>query len=78
MQIVSKPLHLFSEGEKGIIKEIYLEGSIRDRIQDLGLIRDTEFTCIKKQGNKPIILIVRGAVIALRQCDAMLISAYNK
>ena len=41
-------LSQLSEGESGIVKRINLKGSMRRRLQDLGLICEMEIKCLFK------------------------------
>ena len=54
-------------GEKAKIKSININGSMKRRLLDIGLIEDTITECV---GNSPMgdpkAFLIRGAVIALR------------
>ncbi len=53
--------------EKGIVKKIMIEGSIRRRLLDLGLIENTEVLVLQKSPfGDPIAYLIRGTVIAIR------------
>ena len=64
------------QGQTAVVKEIFLNGEMRRRVYDLGLIPGT---CVKRlhaaPAGSPIAYAVRGAVIALRRCDAQHIAA---
>lgn len=64
------------QGQSAVVMEISLQGQMRRRIYDLGLIPGT---CVKRlqtaPAGSPIAYAVRGAVIALRRCDAQHIAA---
>ena len=48
-----------------------LSGGMRRRVQDLGLVPGTRVTCVRRAlSGDPIAYRIRGAVVALRKCDA--------
>ena len=54
-------------GTRAIVKELLTIGSIRRRLQDIGLIEGAEVECLyKSPPGDPIAYQIRGAVIALR------------
>ncbi len=59
------------KGQRAVVSELLAEGSIRRRLQDIGLIRGTSVECvgISPLGD-PAAYLIRGAVIALRGKDA--------
>ncbi len=65
------PLSAITPGETARVAEIRVEGALRRRLFDLGLIPDTLVSCrfIAPAGS-PMAFTVRGAVIALRRRDA--------
>ena len=65
------PLSAIAPGEMAWISEIRVEGALRRRLFDLGLIPQTLVSCrfIAPAGS-PMAFTVRGAVIALRRRDA--------
>lgn len=64
------------QGQSAVVTEVTLHGEMRRRIYDLGLIPGT---CVERlqtaPAGSPIAYEVRGAVIALRRCDAQKIDA---
>lgn len=67
----AKKLSTLQRGERGIVHQIELSGSMRRRLQDIGLIQGTTITCLQKSPlGEPIAYLIRGAVIALRQEDS--------
>ncbi|MBQ7957283.1 MAG: ferrous iron transport protein A [Clostridia bacterium] len=72
-------LSQLSEGEIGIVNAINVTGSMRRRLQDLGLIRETEIKCLFRnvKGNLGAYNI-RDAVIALRNSDTSRIEVIRK
>ena len=64
------------QGQSAVVMEISLQGQMRRRLYDLGLIPGT---CVRRlqtaPAGSPIAYVVRGAVIALRLCDAQHIAA---
>ncbi|MBR6756082.1 MAG: ferrous iron transport protein A [Peptococcaceae bacterium] len=55
------------KGKQGIVAQINLEGELRHRLQDLGLVENTEITCVGQSPlGDPKAYLIRGAIIALR------------
>ncbi len=53
--------------EKCKVKQLMLEGPIRRRLLDLGLIEETQLEALEKSPfGDPIAYLIRGTVIALR------------
>lgn len=58
------------ENEKAVIKNINIKGTMRRRLQDLGLISGTKVECVLKKSNGMISAYnIKGALIALRKTD---------
>ena len=58
-------------GESAKVLKLKSMGSMRRRLQDIGLIEGTDVTCVlKSPGGDPIAYQIRGAIIALRQEDS--------
>lgn len=58
-------------GEKATICCLLLTGTMRRRLQDIGLIEGTNVECLlKSPSGNPVAYLIRGAVIALRQEDS--------
>ena len=58
-------------GSSCIIKKINLEGSIKRRLLDIGLIEGTKVENVLVSPFKdPIAFLIRGAVIAIREDDS--------
>lgn len=56
------------ENQTGQVKKILLDGKLRNRLNDLGLIEGTNIECLYR--NKGIsAYMIRGAVIAIRAED---------
>jgi len=59
------------QGQKAKVKSILSTGSIRRRLQDIGLIEGTEVECLQiSPAGDPVAYLIRGAVIALRSEDS--------
>lgn len=57
-------------GENGTIKKLLSTGSMRRRLLDIGLINDTNVTCVgQSPTGDPKAFLIRGAVIAIRSED---------
>ncbi|HHY65209.1 MAG TPA: ferrous iron transport protein A [Clostridiaceae bacterium] len=59
------------QGQKAKVKSLLSTGSMRRRLQDIGLIEGTEVECLQKSpAGDPVAFLIRGAVIALRSEDS--------
>ena len=66
-----KSLHDLKQGESGCVRALLSTGSMRRRLQDIGLIEGTRVKCLQKSpAGDPTAYLIRGAVIALRSEDA--------
>lgn len=66
-----KSLKDLKQGQKAKVKSILSTGSIRRRLQDIGLIEGTEVECLQKSpAGDPVAYLIRCAVIALRSEDS--------
>ena len=64
-------LNELKPGQRAKVKALLSTGSIRRRLQDIGLIEGTEVECVQKSpGGDPVAYLIRGAVIALRSEDS--------
>lgn len=71
MNETAKTLSSLEEGAKGRVSGILIEGSMRRRLQDIGLVEGTPVICLKKSpSGDPVAYLIRGAVIALRGQDS--------
>ena len=58
-------------GQIGIVKAILATGTMRRRLQDLGVIEGTGIQCLQKSpAGDPVAYRIRGAAIALRKEDS--------
>ncbi len=59
------------EGERARVSSLLSRGSMRRRLQDIGLIEGTEVECVQKSpAGDPVAYMIRGALIALRSEDS--------
>ena len=59
------------EGERARASSLLSRGSMRRRLQDIGLIEGTEVECVQKSpAGDPVAYRIRGALIALRSEDS--------
>ena len=60
--------------DTAVVKEIFADGQLKRRFFDIGIVNGTKIKCvaISPQGD-PKAFFVRGAVIALRNADSVLI-----
>ena len=64
-------LNNLNEGEKCRVKKLLIQGNMRKRLRDIGLIEGTNVDCLKKSiSGDPTAYLIRGAVIALRSDDS--------
>lgn len=65
-------------GEHAVVSSLDSTGSMRRRLLDIGLIRNTEVECLgRSPGGDPSAFLIRGAVIAIRSedCRNILVSS---
>ena len=63
----SEALSCLQEGQRARVLTILENGSMRRRLQDIGLIEGTTVECVQKSpAGDPVAYGIRGAVIALR------------
>lgn len=68
---VLKTLNNIKLDKKFIIKEINIDGNLKNRLLDLGFIKGNEITCIYESPSKnPRAYKILNSVIALRNEDA--------
>ncbi len=71
MHFPASTLTALNIGQKAKIKKLSSTGTMRRRLQDIGLIEGTEVECVLKSPcGDPAAYQVRGAVIALRSEDS--------
>ncbi len=59
-----------SAGDVAVVRSLSLEGDIRRRLQDIGLIEGTLVECLgKSPSGDPHAYLIRGAVIAIRAAN---------
>lgn len=67
----AKTLFNMSEGDSARVTALLNEGSMRRRLQDIGLIEGTTVVCLQRSpSGDPTAYFIRGAVIALRKEDS--------
>ena len=63
-------LNELNPGETAVVKELKTRGSIRRRLLDIGLVKDTKIECVgKSPAGDPAAFLIMGAVIAIRSED---------
>ena len=68
-------LNKISTGEFAVVLSIDTELSLKQRLYDIGLVPGTKIKVVHQSpSGNPRAYLVRGAVIALRNCDAEKIS----
>lgn len=64
-------LNSLNEGENCRVTKLLIDGKMRSRLSDLGLIAGTRVACLQKSASgDPTAYLIRGAVIALRSEDS--------
>ena len=64
-------LNELKKGQRAIVKELEIEGSMKRRLLDIGLIKDSVVECVLESPLKdPKAYWIRGALIAIRNSDA--------
>ena len=57
-------------GQKARVKKLLIEGGMRRRLLDIGLVENTEVECVGKSPlGDPSAFLIRGAIIAIRSED---------
>jgi len=65
------PLCFLGKGDRAKVSCLLSSGSIRRRLQDIGIIEGTEIECLHRSpAGDPVAYLIRGAVIALRREDS--------
>lgn len=68
---ISQSMDRLPEGRSATVTELAITGSMRRRLQDIGLIEGTTVKCLlKSPAGDPAAYLIRGAVIALRSEDS--------
>ena len=63
-------LNDITPGQTAVIKQLNINGSMRRRLLDIGLIDGTKVACVGKSVlGDPSAFLIRGAVIAIRSED---------
>ncbi|NPV89624.1 MAG: ferrous iron transport protein A [Firmicutes bacterium] len=71
------PLSKLPIGSSGKIVDLELDGLLRRRVLDLGMVPGTQVECVRRSpSGDPTAYKVRGAMIALRSENAKLITVY--
>lgn len=66
-----KNLSLLQEGETGRVKALTNEESMKQGLQELGIIEGTKIKCMQiSPFGDPMAFLVRGTLIALRKDDS--------
>ena len=69
------PLSGVKVGEQVTVARLGATGSMRRRLLDIGLIEGTRVECLHRSpSGDPAAYAIRGAVIALRDCDSACVS----
>lgn len=68
---IKRSLAFLPVGEKARVLSVENKGNMKRRLQDLGVIRDTEIGCVLDSISGDIkVYMIRGAYIAIRKSDA--------
>ena len=71
------PLSKLPIGSSGKIADLKLDGLLRRRVLDLGMVPGTQVVCVRKSpAGDPIAYQVRGATIALRNENSKQITVF--
>ena len=70
------PLSQLCEKQTALVAGLRARGTMRRRLRDLGLTDGARVVCLQKSPwGDPTAYLIRGAVIALRACDAGVVLA---
>ena len=65
------------QGQRAKVKSLLATGSMRRRLQEIGLIEGTQVECLQKSpAGDQVAYLIRGAVIALRAEDSATVLVY--
>lgn len=68
---IELPLSQLSVGQSATVKKLQTSGTMRRRLQDLGIISGTKIECVlKSPAGDPVAYRIRGALVALRKKDS--------
>jgi Fe2+ transport system protein FeoA len=68
---MEKKLSELKPGEKGIIKRVNGSGAVKKRLLDMGLVKGTEVTMIRKAPlGDPIEFLLKGYNLSLRKVES--------
>ena len=68
-------LNHLREGQSARIKTLRMQGAMRRRLLDFGLIEGTQVRCLRRSpAGDPVLYCVRGTVLALRRQDSRYIA----
>nr|WP_302014727.1 FeoA family protein [uncultured Akkermansia sp.] len=68
-------MNQLTEGEAARIESLRMEGRLRRRLMDIGMIPGTRVECLERGPfGDPVAFLVRGTVMALRSSDLELIT----
>jgi Fe2+ transport system protein FeoA len=71
MRITEKKLSELKPGERGIVTRVEGSGAVKRRLLDMGLVKGTEVTMIRKAPlGDPIEFLVKGYNLSLRKVEA--------
>ncbi len=74
----AQSLNLLPVGKEARVINITSSGSMRRRLQDIGIIEGTKIKCLyKSPAGDPVAYFIKGAVIALRNQDSKNIFVLN-
>lgn len=66
-----RTLNTLLAGERAVVKSVNINGAMKRRLFDLGLIPGTEVSCMLRSPlGDPVAFLIRGAIIALRTEDS--------
>lgn len=67
----NKTLWGLKEGRFGVVSGMKIDGAMRRRLQDIGIINGTKIVCVRKShSGDPTAYLIRGAVVALRKNES--------
>lgn len=66
-----QPLSALKEGQCALVQSNLADGTMRRRLQDIGLVEGTRVECLQKNfAGDLVAYLIRGATIALRAEDS--------
>lgn len=69
--VLEFPLSCLEVGKSAVVKSLSAHGALRRRLSDIGVVEGATVKCVGRSPlGDPAAYMIRGAVIAIRDCDS--------